>query len=152
MNLETIFYLVTIFTSLVGGMRLIITAYNNKTIFYRKKLHDKWTNEGDILNYKNTHYIDLDININIESGKICGVVDIRNLSTDDTLVNVSINGRLKYKKAHLKLSNIISYGRYIEYGEVILKIGKYGDELLWLRKKGDSNYLPDKVYLWKLNS
>ncbi len=49
MTLENLSYIVVILGSIATGSYFLLRMYNEKRKYYRKKLHDKWHNEGDIL-------------------------------------------------------------------------------------------------------
>jgi len=150
MNFENIAYLTGIIATIVTGIYFVIKRFHERKNYYRQKLQNTWTNEGDVtFSVSETHFIDLNLKTNMESGDITGTINIRNIQTDAELKNISVNGRLKFRKGHLILCNVIHNGHYVEYGKIKIIIGKYGKDLLWIKQTGDSNYIPCKTLLWQ---
>ncbi|HBR22488.1 MAG TPA: hypothetical protein DD713_08000 [Nitrospiraceae bacterium] len=137
-----------IIATLCGGLYFLYRQYVKKRNWYRKKLQGKWTNEGDILTIE-THYMDIEIDTDKDDGEITGIICSRSLTTNEELTNISINGKLKFKKAKVMFSSVIQ-GKLISYGEAYLKFIN-GKRIAWKLRTGDNRFFPLKTEIWRID-
>jgi len=147
MTIDKIGTLTAIIVAILGGLYFLYKEYLKKQLKFRKKLQKSWTNEGDITGWKNeTHFINIDITTDIEDGEITGLIECRNLTSHEITNNISINGKLRYKKAKIRLSGFIG-GKLIIYGKAKIKIK--GKLIKWKLIHGDKDLFPKITILWK---
>ncbi|GET21858.1 hypothetical protein [Prolixibacter denitrificans] len=148
MTLENLSYIAVILGTFATGSYFLFRSYRDKQKYYRRKLHDNWLNEGDItLSKFETHYVFLELEIELDSGEIVGIINSRNKKTDSEMRNVSVNGKLRLRKGKIKLSNIERQGQQIDYGKLKIKLDKYGNSLTIKNISKNYIYLPFKTTL-----
>jgi len=134
----------------------IITGISKGFIFFRKKWiasrskRDKfftgsWSNEGNIIKNKPTHFVDLTIYCG--KRKLLGSFNIRKSDDTDGWVKVSMNGSRRSYSAKCAVIFIINED-VIKSGKV--KLNKNKDQKLeWKLIKGDSDFFPETVLLYR---
>lgn len=149
MSLGDFGILIGIFTPIAGGIYFLVLEYKKNRLKNWKKFQGAWTNEGDVYAEENTysHYLEMELNIDLEDGDISGVFKARNLRIDESTTLLSAMGKVKYKKAKIRLMH--TGKSLVKIGVVELKIK--GKCLLFTLLEGDSNLLPKKTIIWSSN-
>ena len=152
MYLNSLATLCAILTAVSAAGYFIYKEYRKKQLRYRKKLQGYWTNEGNIILSKyETHFITVGISIDLEDGELSGVINSTEKGTENVYMHISLQGRLRYKRAKIVLS-VIKQGRVIEFGKAMIKIIGIGKKLKWRILKDDNNMFPEYTILWKTSS
>jgi hypothetical protein len=145
MTIEKMGTLTAILTAINGALYFLFKEFKKSQLKYWKKMDGTWTNEGDITNsQKDTHFIELMINVDLEDGEVTGTISSRNLSNNDEINYISVNGKIFYKSAKLKLSNIRN-GNQINYGKA--KISIDNKRIKWKLINPVSDFFPKRTYL-----
>jgi hypothetical protein len=130
------------------GVVFAIKEFKRQQVKYRNKLNRSWTNEGDVtLGFKETHFIDLKLVVDLEDGEIWGQYFVNARGVEE-LQDYSVNGKLFYKIARIEI-NHFQGRRLIRLGKVKLKLKSNGKQLKWKLTNGESQYFPEKTLMWE---
>jgi hypothetical protein len=146
MNINDVVSILTSLSIISGGIYFLVKEYKQQQKKYRQKLNSNWTNEGDV-SLVVTHYMDMNLSVDIEDGEIVGLLKTRNINTEREHNNISVNGKLKFKTATIQLSDY-QRGKHIDYGKVRIELTRNGKMLKWKLIKGYEDLIPKTTVMW----
>lgn len=135
--------LISLVSAICIASYFIYNVFKKKQNIRRQFLNGSWCSEGDITNPQPLPYLSFVIDTDLDDGEITGTFYPNNESYPIVL---SINGKLKYKKAIIEVTHI-SQQKLLVYGAIELKIK--GKLLYWRTLSGDDELFPKLSYTWK---
>ncbi|MFL0163027.1 hypothetical protein [Aquirufa salirivi] len=150
MTLEQIGILTGILSAICTGIFFITKNFKESRRKLRNRICGQWGNEGDIIKSKfETHFVELEIDLDIDDGEITGTVRSRNVNSETISPLCSINGKLKFKSAVIKLTHV-RHGEQLLYGTAIIKLKK--KTLHWKLNQGVADFFPSYTRLHRQGS
>lgn len=150
MTLEQIGICTGIVSAMFTGIYFIVNYINKKRRRIRRKFIGKWENDGDINWSKfETHYMELELNVDVEDGKITGILRSNVNGEETTSPLCSVNGVVKFNSAKIEITHVRN-GELLVYGKSIIKLKK--KMLYWKLTEGVADFFPKFTRLHRQSS
>lgn len=147
MTIEQLGILTGVFSAFTTGCYFIYKKFKELRDANRSKVNGDWGNEGDISpKFVDTHFIEMSLTVDQESGEIYGVLESRQLNKEDTLPTLSVNGKLRFKSGVVRITHVRN-GEIVEYGKTRILLKKR--LLHWKLKSGIEDLFPKRAVLFK---
>jgi hypothetical protein len=137
--------LAAILTAILTGGKFLYSSFKAQQLKYRTKLQNNWTNEGNVGEPLESHYIILSLNVDPEDGEITGIITSRNLTTESDF-RLSVNGKIWFKTAQIEFTKV-SQGRISILGKAKLRF-RNTKILTWSIVEDYNDFFPDRTTVW----
>ena len=140
--LENLYYVVAIVGGTASGVIYLWRGYRRRSKRLDEEFSRNWTNEGDPTS-DYSHYVDLELDV--EDGKVSGVIHSRSLESECLMPNTSLVGKRRGKKVIAELVDLV-HGRRVNYGEVEIRLKD--DRIHWTLKTVEHDGFPEYTVMW----
>lgn len=150
MTLEQLGILTGILSVICTGIYFLAKKIKVKLEKIRQTFCGKWGNEGDvILSKSETHYVELELNVDIEDGEITGTVRSSVKGEETMSPLLSVNGNLRFNTAKIELTHVQN-GELLIYGKAIIKLKN--KMLYWELTESIADFFPNFTRLHRQGS
>jgi hypothetical protein len=144
MSIEQIGILTGIVATIATGCYFLYKEYKKKQLVYRRRFVGEFTNEGDIT-LSRPPFVNIVLTVDEDFGTLNGELQCPKI--ENTLNNPCIvTGKVKWNKTKIKIEQ--HHRGFHLIGKASLKLRQRKIE--WTLIKGDSEQLPLKVILWRV--